>query len=81
MFGGLPGLDPLFGNGAAFLDSEGFVTRLYDMAMMGQAVQQSRCQLGINGHAAPFRERQIGGDDGFCPCPSPRPTPGSARHP
>ena len=33
------------------------------MAVMGQAVQQSRCQLGINEHAAPFRERQIGGDD------------------
>ena len=63
----LPRLDSFFGNGTAFLKSEGFVARLYDMAVMCQPIQQSRCQFGINKHSTPLRERQIGRDNNAGP--------------
>jgi hypothetical protein len=32
-----------------------------DVAMMGQAVEQRGCHLGITEHAGPFAEREVGG--------------------
>ena len=39
------------------------ITGFDDMAVMRESIQQRRGQLGIPEHAAPFRERQVGGND------------------
>ena len=40
----------------------GLVSRLDDVAMVGQPVEQGRGHLGVTEHARPLRKRQIGGD-------------------
>jgi hypothetical protein len=47
----------------ARLETPAFVTRLDDLAVMCQAVEQGRSHLGIAEHARPFTEVEVGGDD------------------
>jgi hypothetical protein len=47
---------------AAF-ESPAVVAGLDDVAIVGQAVEERGCHLGVAEHAGPFAEREIGGDD------------------
>src|SRR5215510_5130586 len=48
---------------AAVLEAPTVVAGLDDVAVMGQAVQQSSGHLGVTKDAGPFTESEIGGDD------------------
>jgi hypothetical protein len=47
---------------AAF-EAPAVVAGLDDIAVVGQAVEQRGCHLGVAEHAGPFAEGEIGGDD------------------
>ena len=46
------------------LESVTVIAGLNNVAMMGQSIQQGRCQLGITKDFGPFGEPQISGYDG-----------------
>jgi hypothetical protein len=63
MLGFLARLDSVLCSFTALLEAERLIAGFDDVAVMGQSIQQSGGQLGVDKHAAPFRERQIGGND------------------
>ena len=46
-----PRLDSALGSHAAVLESVGFIPRLHDVAVVGQAIKQRRGHLGVTEHA------------------------------
>jgi hypothetical protein len=55
-------LDTLLGLGRAAAEADGLVAGLYDVAVVGQAVEQRGGHLGVAEAARPFAEVQVGGD-------------------
>jgi hypothetical protein len=51
---------------AAALEAPAVIAGFDDVAMMGQAIEQCGCHLGVAEHARPFTEGQVGGDDDRC---------------
>ena len=58
----LPGLDALLGRGTAVQESMALVTRLHDVAVVREPVQQGGSHLRVAEHCRPFGEVQVGGD-------------------
>ena len=56
------GLPFRFGYCRADLEAEAFVASFEHMAAVGQAVEQSRCHLGVAEHRGPFAEAEVGCD-------------------
>ena len=55
-------LDARFGCEAAAQKPIGLITRLHDVAMMSEPIQQGRSHLGVNKHRRPLRKRDVGSD-------------------
>ena len=53
----------VFGVGRAGPEPEAVIAGLEDVAVMGEAIEQRGCHLGIAEHACPFAEAEVGGDD------------------
>jgi hypothetical protein len=49
--------------GGAALEAPAVVSGLDDVAVVGQAIEQCRCHLGVGEDARPFTEGKIGADD------------------
>ncbi len=45
------------------LEAPAVVARLDDVAVVGQAIEERGCHLGVTEDAGPFPESQVGGDD------------------
>ena len=53
-----------FGGSGADLEPEAVVAGFENVAVMGEAIEQGGCHLGVAEHPGPLAEAQIGGDDG-----------------
>ena len=51
------------GDSSAGPEPEAIVSGLEDVAVMGKAIEQRGCHLGIAEHARPLAEAEVGGDD------------------
>jgi hypothetical protein len=60
---GLAFVLPVFCDGGTGLEAEAVVSGFKDVAAMGQAIEQSRCHLGIAKDRGPFAEAEVRGDD------------------
>jgi hypothetical protein len=47
----------------AVFEAPPVMARLNDIAVMGQAIEQRGCHLGVAEHTGPFSECEVGGDD------------------
>jgi hypothetical protein len=48
------------------LEPPAFVAGLYDLAMVGEPIEESRRHLGVAKDAGPFGEGEVGGDENGC---------------
>ena len=62
---GIRFLLPVFSGGdvGARLEAEAVIPGFKDVAVVGEAVEECRCHLGIAEDASPFAEAEVGGDD------------------
>lgn len=59
----LPGLDPRLGRLTALPEAVGLVTRLHDVALVRQSIQECGRHLCVTEHGRPFSETPIRRDD------------------